>query len=264
MNKERHHNKSRSNPQGESYTVVETIHFPSIDSTNKWGKEHYSRWPDKGILCVTASEQTAGRGRWNRSWQSPPGVNIYASFCFWFDPERKDVGNLPQVMALAAVKTVEEQLQLFPTIKWPNDLLLSGKKVGGVLCETVIEQGRLGVVCGIGLNVNMELADLNAIGRPATSLLVETGNYHDPQEVFEHFKNNFELDLKRFFKGGFSPFHQRFVEKSSFKQGDSLSFHQGGERIFGTWNRLTEEGAVELTLLDSSKKVFFSGEFLES
>ncbi len=173
------------------------------------------------------------------------------------------MGNLPQVMALAAVKTFEE-LDVFPTIKWPNDLLLSGKKVGGILCETVIEQGRLGVICGIGLNVNMELADLNAIDRPATSLFVETGKLYNPQEVFNLFKNNFELDLNRFINEGFSPFHQRFIEKSSFKRGDPLSFNHGGELIFGTWGSLTEEGAVELTLLDGSKKIFFSGEFLES
>lgn len=258
-----HHNKSRLNPQGERLSVVETLDFSSIESTNSWGKKNFDRWPAKGILCVRASEQTAGRGRWKRTWTSPPGVNCYASFCFWIDPERKDVGNIPQMMALAAVKTLEE-IHFDAKIKWPNDLLLSEKKVGGILCETVMDQGRLGIVCGIGLNINMEPADLEAIGRPATSLFAETGQVYDLKEIFDLLKNNFEVLLSQFLMEGFSPFYAKLVEKSPFKIGDPISFHCGGETICGQWNRMTEEGAVELTLPDGSKQIFYSGEFLSA
>lgn len=263
MNREHHHNKNCLNPQGETCGVVETIHFPSIDSSNRWGKEHLDRWPKMGILCLTASELTAGRGRWGRKWHAPPGVNIYVSFCFWYDSKRNDVGNIPQIMALAAVTTLEE-LHFSPTIKWPNDLLLSGKKMGGILCETVVYQGRLGIICGIGLNINMALADLHAIGRPATSLFAETGELYDLDAVLNQLKHNFEIDLNQFLMEGFSPFHQRFVEKSHFKRGDLLSFHHGGELVTGQWSRLTEEGAVELILSDGTEKVFHSGEFVET
>ena len=74
----------------------------SIDSTNSWAKAHPDQWAAEGVTLVTASEQMAGRGRFKRKWVSPPDVNIYATFCFWFDAERKDVGHIPQLLALAA------------------------------------------------------------------------------------------------------------------------------------------------------------------
>src|SRR4029077_7189564 len=102
-------------------------------------------------------------------------LNIYATFCFWFDLQRTDIGHIPQLLALSAAQTLEEQ-GFLPTIKWPNDLLLRDKKVAGILCETILEQGLRGIVCGIGLNVNMPLHILNQIDRPATSLLFEGGH----------------------------------------------------------------------------------------
>lgn len=115
------------------------IHFDTIDSTNTWSKRHTGEWAPEGVTLVTASKQTSGRGRFKRTWISPPDVNIYATFCFWFDPKRNDVGHIPQLLALAGASTLMQQ-GFLPKIKWPNDLLLNGKKVAGILCETILEQ----------------------------------------------------------------------------------------------------------------------------
>ena len=106
---------------------VKHLHFKQIDSTNTWAKQHTDQWASKGVTLITASEQTAGRGRFKRRWESPPDVNIYATFCFWFDLHRTDLGHIPQILALASAQTLE-MLGFFPKIKWPNDVLLGGKK----------------------------------------------------------------------------------------------------------------------------------------
>ena len=161
-----HNNKNLPEPQ---YKIVhgmqiQRYHFSTIDSTNSWAKANVENWTassdeimketDFAMTLVTAEEQTGGRGRFNRLWESPRGVNIYATFCFLVAPTRSDIRQIPQLLALAASQVLETY-QFSPLIKWPNDILIQGKKIAGILCETTMHESLLGVVCGIGLNVNM-------------------------------------------------------------------------------------------------------------
>ena len=111
---------------------IKRHHFETIDSTNTWAKQQAETFERGSLTLVTADRQTSGRGRLNRSWLSPAKENLYATFCFFLDSHRQDVGNVPQVMALAATEILE-QFDFNPTLKWPNDLLLRHKKLGGIL-----------------------------------------------------------------------------------------------------------------------------------
>src|SRR4051812_3291883 len=114
------------------YDVV-NIHLDQIDSTNTYAKQHAQDFAPDKITCITAEEQTAGRGRFQRKWISPRGVNLYTTFYFRLPLSTLHLTSLCQVAAFS-VSSLLLQSDLHPKIKWPNDVLLSGKKISGVLC----------------------------------------------------------------------------------------------------------------------------------
>lgn len=150
--------------------VIQYIQLDTIDSTNNWAKKHPA--PPQHLLCITAEEQTAGRGQHARSWVSPRGVNLYASFCFCIP---RHCPLLPELGLLLAqsLTAILKKRGFSPQIKWPNDILISNKKIAGILSEAVTGKEEIQVVLGIGINVNMSAADCLAIDQPATSLQLE-------------------------------------------------------------------------------------------
>jgi BirA family transcriptional regulator, biotin operon repressor / biotin---[acetyl-CoA-carboxylase] ligase len=122
-------------------------------------------------LCVVAEEQTAGRGRLDRTWVSPPRAGLTLSVLL--RPVTAQLGWVPLLGGLAVVRAVRERAELDATLKWPNDVLVGGRKVAGLLAEAV--QGA--VVLGIGLNVTTRAEELPPDG--ATSLAIEGASTTD-------------------------------------------------------------------------------------
>ena len=147
-------------------------YFDTIDSTNTYAVQHFDVLSDGDL--VVSSIQTAGRGRLNRKWVSKEG-NLFASFVVkepFGEPFYATM--ISSLSVIAVIKKLYPDLN--PVIKWPNDVLLNGKKICGVLCEGVIRQGQLrGIICGIGVNLNLTEEDLAEIDQPATSLSVAAG-----------------------------------------------------------------------------------------
>ena len=153
---------------------MELLFLNIVDSTNKYAKEHLNELEDKTIIY--ANSQTAGRGRMQRKWNSNTGDNVYASIVLKPSTELKEVySNLTQYLSLTLTE-VFEQYNVLPTIKWPNDVRINGKKISGILAESVIEKNELkGIILGFGVNLNCKKEDLDKIDQPATSLNLETG-----------------------------------------------------------------------------------------
>ena len=151
---------------------MELLYLETVDSTNKYAKENLANIKDKTLIY--ANYQTAGRGRLNRKWNSNFGKNLYASFVLKPSKELKEVySNLTQYLSLVLAEVFEEY-QLIPTIKWPNDVRINGKKISGILAESIIERGELkGIVLGFGVNLNCSQEDIDKIDQPATSLNLE-------------------------------------------------------------------------------------------
>jgi BirA family transcriptional regulator, biotin operon repressor / biotin---[acetyl-CoA-carboxylase] ligase len=107
--------------------------------------------PDRSVLA--AAHQTAGRGRLDRTWDAPPGANLLVSVLFrsGFDPANPH--SLTQAVAVAAARTAETLSGRRPDLKWPNDLLLDGAKLGGILAQSSLTAGQMYVVVGMGLNL---------------------------------------------------------------------------------------------------------------
>ena len=259
-----YNNKKEEIAQGKTFVAINLaghIHFDQIDSTNNWAKSHSDEWNPQGITLVTASSQSAGRGRFKRQWISPPGVNIYATFCFWFEDGRLDSGHIPQVLAIAAAKTLQNE-GFSPKIKWPNDVLLNNKKIAGILCETIVREEKRGIICGIGLNVNMPHLALEQIDKPATSLLVEGGHLFDVEAVLALLTKTFISDLNHFLKNGFSPFFPFLQEHSALKSRQSVTFVDRDTPIDATFVCLRSDGSVELRLSNGNSVIFYVGEFI--
>ena len=166
--------------------VGQTVHYwPAVGSTNDELKRLAETGAPEGTLAI-ADEQTAGRGRLGRTWVAPPGSGLLMSLLFrpaWLAPAR--AGQLTMLCALAAADAVGEIAGAQPGLKWPNDLLLDGKKLAGVLTELGFAGDKLAwTVVGVGLNVNVDFAgqaELPALGpqaqvaATATSLSMAAG-----------------------------------------------------------------------------------------
>jgi BirA family biotin operon repressor/biotin-[acetyl-CoA-carboxylase] ligase len=233
------------------------IHLNSVDSTNTYAKKHLKDFPP-GITCITADEQTAGRGRYQRTWVSPKGVNIYATFVFQLPHKTAHLASLAQVMAYSLSQVlIHEGLE--PKIKWPNDVQLRGKKVSGVLCETEFSENKVDVFLGVGLNVNLDEPSAKKIDQPATSLLIETGQKWDQAALLKKLQKQFVLDLEKFKQGGFAPFHDAFELMLALK-GETVSCFDGKEIWTGICHSLTKEGQLNLLMPNSTIHTMFSGD----
>lgn len=240
------------------------IHFASIDSTNTWAKKNAHALAVDKITLVTADTQTAGRGRFKRKWVSPPHQNVYATFCFFIEREKLSIlGNIPQVLALSTVDLLQE-LGFQPHLKWPNDVLLSEKKVAGILCETTMADRRLCVVIGIGLNVNMPRELLDQIDQPATSLAVEGGELRDVESVLIGLQKHFVKNLEKILSESFEPFLEVYRKFVATPPDKVLRFHDNQTLWEGFFHSINADGSLNLQLCGPGGQVkrFIVGEIL--
>lgn len=237
---------------------IKRIHFESIGSTNTWAKEHAHQLDSNVLTIVTADEQTAGRGRFKRKWVSPKGCNLYVTYVVFVQDLNFSIGNLPQVLALAACEALKDVAPV--QIKWPNDLVIKKKKLGGILCEiTQTDQG-YALVLGLGVNINMPKEFFDQIDRPATSLLKEVGHLLDRDKVSEGIHNRFVLHLKLFLEKGFDLLLDAFRANLIHKKDDIIRFSNFQTIIEGTFQQIDNQGALVLKFPDEIEKIFTSGE----
>ena len=145
-------------------------------------------------MALVADHQTAGRGRMGRAWFSPAGANVYLSVLLRPQVSLAQIATLPLVVGCVVARTVNKLASGVPVrIKWPNDLHVNGRKLGGILCEMAAEMDNVQhVVVGIGLNVNLRRSHLPAaIARSATSLAIETRHTFARAEVVAELLNQF-------------------------------------------------------------------------
>jgi len=157
---------------GTRFIGQRVIYYPSLTSTNDVAKQKAQQGAKEGTAIV-AGEQTAGRGRMKRGWLSPRG-SIALSIILY--PELAYLSSLIMVASLGVAHCVEKVAGLKPEIKWPNDVLINGKKVCGILIESEVKGKRADyAIIGIGINVNLKPADFPEIPPLATSLSHELG-----------------------------------------------------------------------------------------
>lgn len=238
------------------------LYFDKIDSTNSWAKRNVRELDPQKTTLIIAKEQSDGRGRFNRSWKSPRNVNMYVSLCLFFPAFRLDFGNIGQVMAVS-IAQVLTKLRFTPSIKWPNDVCIGHKKVGGILCETAALENGVWLIVGVGLNINMKLEDIEKINENATSMLAEQGREFNVDEVIQaihqQFKENFDLFLLK----GFTPFIDMFQFLVLAYPVHKITFSCCRDnKYLGTIQNIDEEGALHLLLETGEVKKFSAGEII--
>lgn len=178
-------------------------YMDSLENTNDYMRERSAKFPNGAAVYTT--HQTNGRGSHGRRWTAPRGEALFMSLLYKnIHPQHLSV--LPLVCGVAVMHMLDQNCPYQAKIKWPNDVLLDGKKVCGILCESVVEGSRADVVCGIGVNLRttretfdrMELFD-------AGSLLSQAGTVRSAKEVAEsllrHMKNVWEEWVRYGFSG---------------------------------------------------------------
>lgn len=234
--------------------------FETLSSTQDWAKEHLDEFDRKKIACITADEQTKGRGRFQRRWVSPPKKNLYVTFVVRLAVNALHLTSLAQLLSLSLAKLLIAR-SLCPEIKWPNDVRLSHKKLAGVLCETSYQKTYVDLFLGIGINVNMGMDELERIDQPATSLLVETGREWDRRDLLLSLKKQFLQDFTLFREKGFTPFHNELENLLAFKHKEVEVFD--GKRTWrGILHSLTSDGQLNLYLADGRMLTIASGDML--
>lgn len=174
-------------------------HFTSIDSTNKRAKELACHL-DEGTVLI-AEEQTLGKGRIGRSWVSPSGKGIWMSIILKPELDLDKVSKLTQIGAVAVFKALEN-MNIRSQIKWPNDILINGQKVSGILTEMSGELNMIDyIVMGIGVNVNLNESDIpDQLKERATSISIEQAREIDRKKLTAYILNQFEkyyIDFKK-------------------------------------------------------------------
>lgn len=231
--------------------------LPAVDSTNRWMAQKAEAGALEG--CVLAADtQTAGRGRLDRAWFSPPGLNLYASLLLRPDVPLERVASLALVLGLAvrrALKTLAPSLD--PLLKWPNDLWIGNRKISGILCEMRAEPERVRhVVAGIGLNVNTVKSDFpKALQAGSTSLKIACKRDFARAEVLATLLNELEPLYRLWIREGLSPFQDE-LNRADLLKGREITLSQGPRILSGTAAGLAPDGSLLLKTADETLSVY--------
>ena len=170
---------------------MELITLKEVDSTNNYAKSNLEILSDRTV--VRALRQTSGKGRLNRSWVDLGEGNLFFSTVLKPSDKFCDIyANLTQYMSVVLCELLEEY-GLAPQIKWPNDVLIDGKKIAGILSETVMQGANFkGLILGVGINLNAEIKDVKRVpDKLVTALSLELSRKIDADEFLNKLIDKF-------------------------------------------------------------------------
>jgi len=182
-------------------------YFDEVGSTQNVARELVAEGAEEGTLVI-AEQQTSGRGRMGRSWHSPKGKGLWMSMILKPRIPLQFTPQLPLLVAVALCRSLRRMTGLPIGIKWPNDLLIDGKKISGILLESSAEDEKLQfVIAGIGIGVNLRSEDYldDELRAKATSLAIEKGEPLDREELLVQFLQELESIYTLYHEQGFGP-----------------------------------------------------------
>jgi len=257
-------------------------HLGTTESTNddalRWARDAATDGAAPHGSVVRADSQTRGRGRLGRSWVSPPNLGLYVSVILRPAMEVAQVPQLTMLAALAACDAIEEQTRLRAGVKWPNDIILHNRKVGGILSEArliearLIEarliEARLGeartqedsssvefAVVGIGLNVNFQASDLPHDAKvPASSLRLESGDLMDCDALFKSLMFALQNRYESYANGRWPDLRREF-ESRDVLQGRLVRVESERETYHGRAIGIDEDGVLEVRTESGVRRV---------
>lgn len=241
--------------------------FTSTDSTNRIALELAKGGAEHGT-AVLAETQIKGRGRLNRSWHSPPQIGLYCSVIIRPQLRIEDYPKLTLVAGLSVAYALDRTCRCLTSVKWPNDIYISGRKLGGILtessCSTNSAFSSFAVV-GIGVNINNNKEDFEpGLENKATSILIETGVKSEIQDVFEAIRHELLQDVELFERKGFGRILIRWKTKDMLQGKMVCWVKQNGEYISGKAKGPDNEGRLIVQDEYGGKHEIVSGDVLLS
>jgi BirA family biotin operon repressor/biotin-[acetyl-CoA-carboxylase] ligase len=231
--------------------------FETIDSTNSCARALAGCWAEEGTL-VFAERQTAGKGRLGRTWLANPYENLTFSLILRPTLPPEALNLLPLYAAVAVAEAIEHETGLSVECKWPNDLLIGGKKGAGILLEgSLKEEGLDYVVLGIGVNVN-QTAFPDDISPRATSLKMQAGREIDRVRLLREILRMLEIHYTSIMKKGFHNLLPLWLSRTTMLNKE-ISVTQDGTVISGVVKGLSPEGALILNT-GGVEKTLFAGD----
>lgn len=234
------------------------LHFFQTESTNDVALRLGETGETHGTVIV-AEKQTAGRGRAGHSWISEASSGIYVTVLLRPPISPLQSPALTIAAGLAAREAIAEETSLSTDIRWPNDVLLSGKKVCGILTEMQAEPDRIHFAAvGIGINVNQAKMPPELSGM-ATSLRMETGRTHSRLDLLVRLLRRLDHYYNQFVTEGTAPILRQFAQVSSYAEGKRVRITTGKESFAGTTAGLEPSGILRVRRDDGKIELVISG-----
>ena len=233
-----------TSPLAQGYEIC---HYDTVSSTNDVAKELARRGCKEGIV-VLADEQTRGRGRLNRHWVSPKG-GIWLSIVLRPRISPTEASRITFIASSAVAETLRQLYVLDPAVKWPNDVLIAGRKVCGVLTEASTKGDTVQfVVVGLGINANVDLqAFPSLVRRDGTTLKRELGHKVELRTLTKTLLQNFDYRYARLREGAWQGLLQEWKSRAAFLH-ESVSVTSIGEHLHGEAVDIDEDGALLIRL----------------
>jgi BirA family biotin operon repressor/biotin-[acetyl-CoA-carboxylase] ligase len=227
--------------------IGKNIHYQeSVESTQKIA--HHLSFEDapEGTVVI-AEEQLSGRGRMDRKWHSPKFTGIWMSLIIRPNIPLHKAPQLTLLTAVAVVQAIEEMTNLIPEIKWPNDILINGRKTTGILTELQAEADQIhSIIIGIGMNVNQKKEDFPLeLQGTATSLFIEKGEEVPRAQLIRIVFKNFETLYLLYLEKGFTPI-KLLWESYAVSIGKKIRARTLTNTIEGIALGITDEGVLKI------------------
>jgi len=241
-------------------------YFDTIDSTNNYAKEIAQESCKDGTVVV-ADTQTSGRGRLGRSWSSPRGKGIWMSVVLRPEIPPYDVQVITLAASVAIVQAIRDATCIQTQIKWPNDILLDGKKVCGILTEMNSEMDRINyLVLGIGINVNQLKEDFpEELWDTATSLRMYANHNklsvttYKRSDIIKNILHELEIVYKKVCTGNTGDILRQWKRYSAVLGKKIRIIYKNGE-VTGTARNVTNDGRLVVYCDDGVTREIISGE----
>ena len=236
------------------------ICLEELDSTNAKARQLAEDGALDGTVVI-ADRQSAGRGRLGRRWESPPSVNLYCSILLRPQIPVQQAPQLTFLSAVAVAETLNHLYQITARVKWPNDILVGGAKIAGLLNEMNAETEQIHfVVLGVGVNLNMTTEQFPAeLLYPATSVYLERGQAIDRAAFVRDFLQRLDAHYQEFLAEGFVPIRRRWEALCDLLN-CRVQVDQNPGLLQGVVVGLDMDGALRLQLDDGQVERILAGD----
>jgi len=236
------------------------FYYRQTDSTNKRARALANDGYPEGTVIV-AEEQTDGRGRRGRSWYSPSNQGIYMSIILRPAFPLRQISRLSLLAGVASAEALKDELGLQPSIKWPNDILINGRKITGILSEAVTDMDSIEyIVLGIGININNLPQEFPEDFRtPPTSVLAENGQPGSRVKLLRKLLLSLERQYNFLEDDNFTPILEK-ARRLSMTLGQKVYFDEGSEVISGEAIDLDDKGYLLVRDYKGTIHTVMSGE----